>query len=296
MISSNHHYIPQFYLHGFTNSNNQFKIWDVKKQCFKQNGGFFSPKTHFFEKDANTIIINNVKDDFLEQKISQAIDTKAALLINKIRNTPHGQKFDLIESDFVLMEHFIGSLYWGLPANYKILKNLLLDNNLKNIGMILKDKRTNKEVFDEQFENKIKADPNFSKFLRFGLPLLNFIKSVKNEANPLTFQALSDKKMFPSICSDNPILFRKGNNNDVYSDDLIFPVSNNIIFIRAKRINNISVSIKLDIDLLTYKQAETYVCCVDEKYIETLEKYFNSRYNSVNELRESIFHQLFDEQ
>jgi hypothetical protein len=46
---SKHHYLPQFYLRGFTNGERLFMIYLVKEQRFKQNGKLFLP-------DDNTII------------------------------------------------------------------------------------------------------------------------------------------------------------------------------------------------------------------------------------------------
>ena len=43
-ISSRHHYIPQFYLRGFTNESGNFKIYDVQQKRFIKNGKDFYPK------------------------------------------------------------------------------------------------------------------------------------------------------------------------------------------------------------------------------------------------------------
>lgn len=111
-------------------------------------------------------------------------------------------------------------------------------------------------------------------------------------------------KCLPSICSDNPIIFRKEGDNDVYKDDLILPLCNNIIFYRSKKqINTLNksvsqaISIKMDIDTLTYKQAHKYLTRIDmdEKYLEELDTNFRLRFRTVDELRTSIFQQLFDE-
>ncbi len=39
--SQKHHFLPVFYLKGFANENEQFKIFNVKTKRFKQKGNFF---------------------------------------------------------------------------------------------------------------------------------------------------------------------------------------------------------------------------------------------------------------
>lgn len=46
-LSQKHHFLPVFYLKGFANENEQFKIFNVKTKRFKQKGNFFSPSSHF---------------------------------------------------------------------------------------------------------------------------------------------------------------------------------------------------------------------------------------------------------
>ena len=74
-----HHYIPQFYLKGFLNENGKFKIYNIIDEIFIQKGKDFSPKSYFFEKDANTVVIGNEKDDFLESLYSQTDNSNSKL-------------------------------------------------------------------------------------------------------------------------------------------------------------------------------------------------------------------------
>lgn len=61
-----HHYLPQFYLKGFTNENGTFKIYDVTQGKFLKDGKEFSPASYFFEKNANTIQSDKVDSERLE--------------------------------------------------------------------------------------------------------------------------------------------------------------------------------------------------------------------------------------
>ena len=64
-ISRKHHYIPKFYLKGFTNESSEFAIYDIKREVLKTN--MFSTKSHFYELDRNTIDTGNEKTDFIEE-------------------------------------------------------------------------------------------------------------------------------------------------------------------------------------------------------------------------------------
>jgi len=55
-ISWRHHYLPVFYLKGFTNENKKFLIFDKEQNRFIKNGKEFSPSSYFFKKDANTFL------------------------------------------------------------------------------------------------------------------------------------------------------------------------------------------------------------------------------------------------
>lgn len=86
-ISWRHHYLPVFYLEGFTNEENRFKIYDVQNQSFIKDGKEFSPKSYFFEKDSNTMTKDGIKDDFLEKRFYSDMDSKIALIIKKNKSS-----------------------------------------------------------------------------------------------------------------------------------------------------------------------------------------------------------------
>ena len=60
-ISWRHHYIPQFYLNGFTSSKGKFKIFDVEKRSLVRSGKDFSTRSFFFEKMAILLLMKTVK-------------------------------------------------------------------------------------------------------------------------------------------------------------------------------------------------------------------------------------------
>ncbi|MEO9003948.1 MAG: DUF4238 domain-containing protein [Ginsengibacter sp.] len=83
-ISWRHHYIPEFYLKGFANENNQFAIYSTRDNKFKQDGKLFSPESHFFKKQDNTIDdLKKSLTDLLEKHYAE-LDSKFAPIFNKL--------------------------------------------------------------------------------------------------------------------------------------------------------------------------------------------------------------------
>ena len=55
MDSHEHHFLPIFYLEGFTNDENKFYIYLKDQNRFKKNKKLFSPASHFWIRDDNTM-------------------------------------------------------------------------------------------------------------------------------------------------------------------------------------------------------------------------------------------------
>lgn len=288
-VSWRHHYIPQFYLKGFTAANGKFKIYDVVKKEFKNNGQEFSPKSHFFEPNANTLISSLGKDDSTETKFGK-IDNRIAEIFQRINNSTVQENFNINEDDIAQLQHFVSVMYWRIPTNYNEIKNLIQNKELKELGLILK--KTNKAKIDiAEMEQKIKEDENFFKLMKYWFPNISYPELSKCRT-PLHLMPFNEG--FPSICSDNPVISRNPESFQVYKDNFIIPINNTKVFIRGDRLKKINGVVKMMIDLLIYKQAKKYVCCTDESYINHLDNLYEKHFKNINELRNLIFEQTFE--
>lgn len=288
-----HHYLPVFYLEGFTNKNNQFKIYNVHKKSFVKEGKEFSPKSYFFEKDGNTITKVGIKDDFLENRFYSNMDNKIALILKKI-NHPDStlqNRFQVDESHMPALNHFVSLMYWRLPHNKKEIDRILDESELSDFGLSVRNKYDVRDEDCIKVENRIKNDPEFRKGFKFYMSLIDSVKGI-NYRTPYTI--LPSPTELPALCSDNPVIFRKEKFPDVFKDDYIMPLSRDKIFFRKKNGKPFNMfQLKLMVDSLILKQAIKYVSCTDDKYISMLNNYFDSNYNSTRDLREQIF-QLLD--
>jgi hypothetical protein len=284
-----HHYIPQFYLKGFLNENDKFKIYNTVDEKFIKKGKDFSTESYFFEKDSNTVISNDEKDDFLEDFYGQT-DNSISTLFDKIRNSQNLNGFGLTDAEMPALQYFIATLFWRNPKNFHKIKKLVSSSYLKDLGITLRNEK-DEIVEDKTFEKQLKDDPNFIKGMKFMIPNITYPR-ILGCRTPLHIQSFP--KGLPSLCSDYPIIFRNQEDPDVYRDDLIFPLTNDLVFIRSSKINNISTTIKVEIDLIILKQAMRYVSCTDQTYIYMLQKFYKENYNNPSELIDHVFSELID--
>ncbi len=284
-----HHYLPQFYLKGFTNENGLFKIFDVERQEFIKSGKEFSTESYFFEKDGNSVIKDGVKDDVIETKFFKKQDDRIAKVFNKIKNSSREDDFGITDMDMPDLQFFVSSLFWRVPANYDQIKYLVDTKELHELGLLIKSKKNNLTIRDKELETRIKNDPFFFKSMKNIIPYLTFPRLLDCKT-PLTIQTFPEQ--LPAICSDNPVIMEESVFPDIYFDDFIFPLTNKLVLIRGKKINNIMNTIKVDIDLITLKQAKKYVSCTDQRYIQMLNNYFENNFKSLKELKTSVFNKL----
>ena len=71
-------------------------------------------------------------------------------------------------------------------------------------------------------------------------------------------------------------------------------MTSNKLFIRGEKLIDFKSSVKIEIDLLTFKQAKNFVSCTDEKYINELDKLYQKGNKNLNDLRISIFKQILN--
>lgn len=281
-----HHYLPVFYLKGFTKESNKFKIYNVQEKRFIKNGKEFSPESYFFEKDGNTIKFNESETDFLETQHYSHFDNNAAKLIDKINSSNTDNRFNVDEDDMPVLNHFVSLMYWRLPHRKEELKNFIINNDLNTLGLAIKDKNG---INDKKLEDELKNSEQFINTYKYYNSLMDSLRGFACRT-PYTIIESTDK--FPYLCSDNPVIFEKNVMPKVYEDDYLFPLSGNRLFIKTKRKEKFPAYLRLMVDTLVYKQAVKYVSCTDERYIDILENNFEKYNISVEELKINIFNQL----
>ena len=163
-VSTYHHFIPKFYLNNFTDANNQFYIYLVREKRFKKNGKLFSPSSHFFIKNGNTIKQFSKKEDFLEKEHYSNLDSEVALIFEKINSNEGISKCGLTDFEIVKLNYFFTHLFWRNPKNDELIRQLIQAKSIKAFGFKLIDENR-QEIFDENIDNIIKNHPDIYKLL-----------------------------------------------------------------------------------------------------------------------------------
>jgi hypothetical protein len=249
-----------------------------------RDGKDFLPESFFFEKDGNTMVSpEGIPNDFIEKSLSE-IDNRVSKLFDKIRDSDANTRYNVTEDDMPVLQHFASVLYWRSPANEDQVKHLIAKYDLKELGLVVKSKSTNQR--DEGFEDRIKNDPHFYKFLRLMLPNLTYHRILAC-STPLKIQSFPVG--LPAMCSDNPLIFERTIFPDIYLDDFILPISSTLLFIRGRVKPAVHTRVKLLIDLILLKQAKKYVSCTDPSYIDALNELYFKRNHSLDICKQELF-------
>jgi len=287
MDSHEHHFLPIFYLEGFTNDENKFYIYLKDQNRFKKNKKLFSPASHFWIRDDNTMNFEGKQSDHIEELYS-ITDSQIAVLFKKFQSNPSAIP-PLTDNEFVFLEYFIGKLYWRLPFQIPKLKALAENRKLKTLGIIFRDKTNNEVVEDAELEEKIKKSGNLPLMLKSMYPGLFY---------PLLFDRISKMRIFnfptnlPNLIGDNPIIMKKENSFTFYKDDFIFPLTPNKILVRSDNIvERVVANVKVEIDMYILMQS-SYTACTDLNYPRMLREVFLNEYQTLEFLRDCIFKKL----
>ncbi|CAA9194674.1 hypothetical protein FLA105534_00264 [Flavobacterium bizetiae] len=278
-ISWRHHYLPIFYLKGFTKQSGFLKIFNVQEKRFLKNGKEFSPESFFFEKNANTVIFGDKKNDYIESSYSD-FDNEMATLIKRITNSDYTTNYNVTEEEMPRINHFVSLMYWRLPHRTNDLKEILQNTDLGSLGLKIVNKSGERQkVTEEEFKN----NPEFMKGFKYYNSLMDSIRGV-NCTTP--YSIVQNHENFPFLCSDNPVVFQS-ENPKVYQDDYLFPLSGNRLFIKANRTSDFPPYLRMLVDAVVYKQAQKYVSCTDESYLEQLDTLLEKQ--NIEELKAEIF-------
>jgi len=283
-ISKKHHYLPVFYLKGFTNDSGRLKIYNVEKKIFVQNGKDFFPTSYFYEENSNTIFSENGDSDFVESSYSD-FDNETAKIITKINNSNYTENYNIHDGDMPRLNHFVSLIYWRLPHRKQELKNIVDNNELINLGLSVQN---SDGTINQKSSEKLKNHPEFLKSFKFFNSLADSVRGIHCRTPYTIFNRHQE---LPFICSDNPVIFEKDLPN-VFEDDYIFPLSGTRIFVKSNRKEPFDYYLWLLVDVLIYKLAVKYVSCTHTEYIEMLENHFQKYNMTILEFKIEVFKRL----
>ena len=270
-LSKRHHYIPQYYLRGFTNSDKKFYLYEVQKDKIDKNP--HSTNSVFFEKNRNTIRYKGMVSDVIEQEYAR-LDTTFSHLFKEIEN---GVAEDELFAPNILIaiKQFFALFLCRLPIIDRDIGFILDKLDFSKTRNIITVNGVN-SLSQEKTKKMLAEDKDFRYFFRcFILPILIFDYMSKDNGRWYLFQMKDARQKH--LCCDIPILIK---NDDLlkllsFDTDFIFPISKSKLLVHSMKKDickeKISPLFYVKVDLLLFWKAQKYVVCPDEEYLKDIQ-------------------------
>lgn len=285
--SRKHHYIPRFYLKGFTNENNQFFVYDKKENKMWQS----NPENSFLENHRNTGVIEH----FITKEISTSdipettlayFDDRSAKVIEEIRKSTH-EDHVLIPERIHALRFFIISTFWRIPANDNLREDVIKNFSFEELGFGFYDKEGNR---NEGLEKLLKEIDLWNKMYTTLLPISTVTKKY-NKTNIDEWKLFYRENDF-HLVSDNPIIIKNYIDFSSLQQELIIPLSSKRLLVITKKISPkvIDPVFSLKIDVLLFRKAFRYVASSDKNYLKLISEEANKFPNITDDkLFDNIF-------
>jgi|GEM_PF-3530852 len=293
--SKKHHYIPRFYLKGFTDNNDMFYRYDKLTDHIKYVGR----KGVFFEENINTGAIQNPETGemhlwSLPEVVFGVMDTKLANPLEILRNTDASTNIMANPTVVDIVKHLIYFLFWRNPINRDHLDKVIDKNTLEDIGFGFLDWEENRLV---DWEEKMK-DIDLWRKLYPALIASGRKYSVFKKDNTMDW-GVYYMNWNHALITDNPIILRSVDDPVSLEGNLLFPLDVNklVVAIEGKKKNSLLPIVREQIDVLLFHQAVRYIACPKKEYLmhikDQVENFYSPQAENWAELlKDQIFETL----
>ncbi|GAA3981734.1 DUF4238 domain-containing protein [Hymenobacter antarcticus] len=281
-LSKKHHYIPQFYLRGFTDTNGGFTIYDKVRNEFRKS----RPENEFYEKFRNTTNLGGEKSVMVEDMYSH-IESTFATTLSAIEKSNHTEP--VLTSDIMVgLKFLVETMRWRNPALDAVYESIVQRLSIKDFGLQFKG-ATDKQAVE--INKRIMDEPDARKMLR---PLMGSL-SINSMANAnydtSKWHILYQEGGFP-ITGDFPIIFNPKSIHDRINEEFIFPLSaqRTAVFADIKSMKQLPDVFSIDKDLAIIHLAKRFICCKHDEYLKFMINYYKTNRTEINEqFLEGIF-------
>lgn len=282
--SKRHHYIPQFYLKGFTNEFGEYYLFDKERNEIRKS----KPINSFFENKRNTGFVKDEEFVLLEDVYAH-FDGKTAPCICELRNMTK-ENFTLSPETLARLKLFIPQLFWRIPKNDVILEALIDNSSFKETGFDFVDKDGNSATLELQA--MMKDVDLFRKMYHLLIPFLT--QNEKHRNTDYDNWRVYFRGNNYQLIGDCPLIMKDLKDFGSLTRDVIFPICSDKVLIHTtqNKPTNMPSQFILEIDLLTILQAKRFVACADENYLRILTEKYYPLFNNpamIVEMRESLF-------
>lgn len=271
-----HHYIPVFYLKGFTGKTGKFYIYSKEKDRVINSQQ--SPKSYFFEKNRHTLLnLENDLDDFIETELYSSFDNYSSTAIIKLRNVPLSEFNDNVKllSKIVL---FINGLIYRIPK-YDEYHNKKIELGRKEYLLPIHDKHGRDVSYEFHIKNKTRDIYKYA--CRFSCSVRQSIPTPEEARNWAIYTLPNDyDNKYYLLSGDSPVLIDDIAKFKTEEETIIAPLTKSHFVIRSKQklnqdIDALELLHRLNIGVII--SSTKYVCSPEgnflKKYIEYSERY-----------------------
>jgi hypothetical protein len=265
-FSKKHHYLPVFYLLGFTNTGNTFHIYDKITGQVLENQ---APKSKYFEKHLNNYKFDGEMKFTMEEPYFTPNDSLAAPLFVKMRDPDyHGDTLTDLEKFQIL--GFLMTLYWRLPGTNARAVELMKKESISNkyVGFFNGDRQLSDDEVPEIRDGFLNDEQN-QRLYKMGIPLTNGAMEEIYKLHGQWHLYTMPAPPHPLVVGDDPFLMKNDNFSlDQLIGELIFPLAENRLLVLAPKAPSfLDGTLAGLVNLAVLVQAKRYISYSSKAYL-----------------------------
>jgi len=286
-LSKKHHYIPQFYLRGFTDTNGGFTIYDKVRNEFRKS----KPENEFYEKFRNTTNLGGQKSVLIEDMYSH-LESTFATILSAIEKSNHTEPI-LTPNLMVGLKFLVETMRWRNPTLDDTYDNVVQRLSIKDFGLEFNGATEQQKI---DINRQIMNEPDARKMLRPFMGAISLNLMTNTDYDTSRWHILYQDDGFP-ITGDFPIIFNPKSIHNRINEEFIFSLSaqRTVIFADIKLAKQLPDAFAIDKDLAIIHLSKRFVCCKHDEYLRFMVKYYKEIQTEINDqFLENIFSTLLE--
>ncbi len=284
--SIKHHYIPEYYTKGWTDTEGLLYVYDKRSNRFL--GRRLSPAGLFYEREGNTVQPNGRRNTIAEKAFT-LVDTRYAPILERIR--AEGASVMGMNEVSATMLTLAVNQHFRVPANDGLYRQVY-----DQTGMVVGDEAGSRNA---EKEAQLKADETNRKASRAFLPFSLLMATLKEHLHePLYLETAILGKGYPLfVLSDNPVVYpvRLTRAAELVKS-FMFPVDCCKMYARhSTPATGKELLVSGGYNVLSIDQAIRWVCAPNETLLRAAVDYWLKVHNAghLPALREALFRNCF---
>jgi hypothetical protein len=262
-LSRRHHYIPQFFIRGFTNFQGFIYKYDKTNDRISKKA--LSPESVFFEKDRNSFSKDGVPISVIEDRFYSILDDEFA---RKLQPVLTDNITDLVDKADInaFLTAFLINLFWRNPVADYAFERLFQESKIT-----FTDSKVGQKTENTKREQELKNAPFYFKMKKAAMFSTAIHKIIEENRRDGMFHQFWHFEPDTFLLGDYPILFRHvpSTYSDLMHMDYFFPLSSSRLYsIHKKKAMSVDKREIQLINALVIDQAKHTVVCGDYEYLK----------------------------